>query len=585
VSLGAVLLALAGFSDSLAQSDDSLQQPAASPWGVSSSSGSFRTHADWVPKIAEAGVATVRLFPEWREIEPLKGVWKWERTDALVKTAAENKVEINAILMGSAPGEQKTHAFPTASLTDWSNYVATVVSRYKGRIRYWEVWNEGNGGFNDGHHTTADYAKLAVSTYEAAKHADPNAKVGLTVASFDAPYLSHAIQAMVQEGKPNSFDFLCIHPYEIADGLADADGEIPFLWMSRLLRDMLKSSAPERGAAEIWITEVSRRIEKRNGSAVTEADAAKGLVKLYAMAVAQGVRRTQWFEAQDPANEDQGFGLLNREGKPRASYLALKTLSARLGARPKVVGWLALGRDGKGYGFVFENGNVPVLVAWMPLGRSEPPLTFAGDVEVVDALSDVQTPLKAGQPLELTDRPVLVAGLPAGLVQVARSNASQAFPWGGSYSAVQTVNGQPGLPEGGQGIFQVRRDATPTVRFPDGSAGILVRGDQSVCFYVHPSFAGIQTKEYYIRVSVRRVAPGNVGMNLFYELADSQGRTPYRNREQWFSAAPDMGWQTNTWHVTDACFSKMWGYDFSLRPEQSVPFVIGKVEVSTVPFK
>jgi hypothetical protein len=44
-------------------------------------------------------------------------------------------------------------------------------------------------------------------------------------------------------------------------------------------------------------------------------------------------------------------------------------------------------------------------------------------------------------------------------------------------------------------------------------------------------------------------------------------------------------WQTYTWHVTEACFAKMWGYDFSIRPEQSVPFVIGKVEVSTIPFK
>jgi hypothetical protein len=44
-------------------------------------------------------------------------------------------------------------------------------------------------------------------------------------------------------------------------------------------------------------------------------------------------------------------------------------------------------------------------------------------------------------------------------------------------------------------------------------------------------------------------------------------------------------WQTYTWHVTDACFATMWGYDFSIRPEQSVPFVIGKVEVSTIAFK
>jgi hypothetical protein len=29
----------------------------------------------------------------------------------------------------------------------------------------------------------------------------------------------------------------------------------------------------------------------------------------------------------------------------------------------------------------------------------------------------------------------------------------------------------------------------------------------------------------------------------------------------------------------------MWGYDFTISPEQSIPFAIGKIEVSTVPFE
>jgi hypothetical protein len=29
----------------------------------------------------------------------------------------------------------------------------------------------------------------------------------------------------------------------------------------------------------------------------------------------------------------------------------------------------------------------------------------------------------------------------------------------------------------------------------------------------------------------------------------------------------------------------MWGYDFVIRPEQSIPFVLGNFEVSTEPFK
>jgi hypothetical protein len=562
------------------------QEPAAGPWGISSSAGSTRNVAEWFPKMSAAGVTSVRLFPEWRDFEPTKGTWQWDRADALVEAAVKNKIEINAILMGSSPGDKRAHAFPMDDLDGWSNFVSAVVGRYKNRIHAWEIWNEGNGGFNDGKHTTADYAKLAAATYAAAKKAGAHAKIGLTVASFDAPYLNQAILAMAREGKPNSFDYLCIHPYEIADHLGEADGEIPFLWMTRHLRDMLKASAPERAGAEIWITEVARRVEKRKGHVVSEQDAAKALAKIYTMAIAQGIARTQWFEAQDPVGEDQGFGLLARSGAARASYATFKTLTTRLGPAPKYLGWLAPGKQGKAYGFVFQGKSEPILVAWMPAGQSEMTLQFVG-AQMVDLSSGDVSVCAPGRYVTLTDSPVLFFDVPAALLKEAQANAGKSFPWGGDHSAATAVHCEPGNADGNSGVFQVGRAANPTVKFADGSTGILARGDigQAVSFYVHPSFANFQTKEYHVRVRVRRVAPGNVGMNLQYEAADSQGRTPYKNRGQWFGLTADDDWQTYTWHVTDACFAKMWGYDFSLRPEQSVPFVIGKVEVSTLPFK
>jgi hypothetical protein len=537
--------------------------------------------------MAEARVATVRLFPEWRTFEPKKGTWKWDDGDTLVKTAADNKLNINAILMGSPPGAKTAHAFPMDNLDDWSNYVSAVVGRYHKQIHYWEVWNEGNGGFNDGRHTTADYAKLAVTTYAAAKKADAQARVGLSVASFDAPYLHQTVLAMAKAETPDRFDYLCIHPYEITDGLADADGEIPFLWMTRLLRDMLKASAPKRADAEIWITEVGRRVEKNKDRVVTEEQAATTLVKVYTMAIAQGIARTQWFEGRDPVGEDQGFGLLKRDGSARPSYQMLKTLKTLLGSVPKYEGWLALGRDGRGYGFVFEGKSAPILVGWMPAGGREKTISFPADVEVIRTPNTATTTLKGGRPLELTDAPVIVVGLPADMVKQARANAGKSFPWGGDYSTAGTVSCQPGLPDANHGVFQTGRARTPMVKFSDGSTGILVQGDinHPVSFFVHPSFGNLQTKEYYIRATVRRVGEGNVGMNLFYEVADSQGRTPYKNVGQWFGVTAAFGWQTYTWHVTDACFSKMWGHDLSLRPEKSIPFVIGKVEVSTEPLK
>lgn len=577
-------MAAAGIHSATARAADA----PASPWGASSSGSSFRSHAQWFPKMAEAGVATVRLFPEWRAIEPEDGTWQWEAADSLVDTATRNGLKISGLLLGSSPGTEASHAFPMNDLDDWSEYVSAVAGRYREQIRYWEVWNEGNGSFNDGGNTTSDYAKLAIASYEAAKRANAQAQVGLTVASFDLPYLNQTILAMAKAGKPDSFDYLCIHPYEVADGISnDVDGEIPFLWMNHLLRDMLKDSAPERSDAEIWITEVGRWIGTRNERTVSEADAAKALVKLYTMSIAQGIARVQWFEAQAPQGEDQGFGLLEQDGTARDAYQALALLKKALGAKPAYQGWLALGGSGRGYGFVFQGHSYPVLVAWMPKGLTDRSLSFSGDVKVTDPSNGTSRTLKASQVLELSEAPVLVTGLPTELRDQARLNAGKRFPWGGDHADTRTVSIRPGTADADKGVFLLGEGERRRFDFADGSSGIQMEGDieHPANFYVHPSFASPQTRDYYIRVAVRRLGSGNVGMNLLYEIADSQGRTPYVNRGKWFGASQDSGWQTYTWHVSDASFSKMWGYDFSIRPEQSVPFVLGKVEVSTQPFK
>ncbi|MGQ7416472.1 hypothetical protein ACTGY7_11130, partial [Streptococcus suis] len=90
-----------------------------------------------------------------------------------------------------------------------------------------------------------------------------DAQVGLTVASFDAPYLHQTIRTMAQQETPNRFDYLCIHPYELAGNIQHPDGEIPYLWMNHTIRTILKSAAPDRADAELWITEVGRPLSHR----------------------------------------------------------------------------------------------------------------------------------------------------------------------------------------------------------------------------------------------------------------------------------------------------------------------------------
>ncbi|TWT34742.1 glycoside hydrolase family protein [Blastopirellula retiformator] len=570
-------------SPALAQSPEE----SVGPWGVSSSASAFRNHTEWFPKVASAGVTSVRLFPGWRSFQPELGQWNWKQGDQLVESAQQHDLQLTAILMGTPPGSKFLHAFPVDNLPAWSQFVEGTVAHYGDQVRYWEVWNEGNGGFNDAHHTTVDYAKLAATTYDAAKQGNANAQVGLTVASFDPDYLQQTITAMRDAGAADKFDFLCIHPYEIAGGLRSKNGEIPFLWMNQTLRNMLQEVAPEKADAPIWISEVGDKLNAGGRTPTTDIDAANALVKIYTMAIAQGIDRTQWFEAQDPYSEESGFGLLNRNGEGRPSFAALKTLASQLGEKPNYLGWLALGEQAAGYGFVFAGPQANLMVAWSPVGTQHS-LTFPTMVVVADPITGKLHRYEAGETVTLTNAPQLITSLSPTLVAQAIANAEKPFPWGGDYRDAKTVRFAAGQTDETTGIFPLHRDAYPTVTFADGSSGLLVQGDigHPLGLFVHPTFASLQTRDYYVRVKVRRVSPGNVGMNLLYEYADTQGKGPYKNSGRWFGVAKNAsGWQTGVWHVKDACFAKMWGNDITIRPEQSVPFVIGEIEISTVPFE
>lgn len=116
------------------------------------------TYNTW-PSSMQFGI--VRLWDtgtRWKDIEPTQGNWDWVRFDYYVNTAVQNNEEI-IYTMGITPHWASARpADPdeggTAEPTDintWRNYVRTVATRYKGKIKYWEIWNEVNyGGFYTG---------------------------------------------------------------------------------------------------------------------------------------------------------------------------------------------------------------------------------------------------------------------------------------------------------------------------------------------------------------------------------------------------------------------------------------------------
>lgn len=123
----------------------------------------------------------------WPHLEPHKGEWNFKTFDDCVELARRNGVELLYTLGlsptwasarpddGSPYGDGPTAAEPK-NLDDWRNYVRTVATRYKGKIRYYEIWNEPNlKHFFSG--TPEQMVALAREAYTILKDVDPSIQV------------------------------------------------------------------------------------------------------------------------------------------------------------------------------------------------------------------------------------------------------------------------------------------------------------------------------------------------------------------------------------------------------------------------
>ena len=141
--------------------------------------------ANLLAQAARLGVPINRLHDGgssaflWRTIEPEKGQWVFDEADKAVAAHEKHDIDILGLLAAApdwATGEPDLEAWPgklpgRAHFDDWGNYVETLVRRYKGRIKYWEVWNEPYG-------LPADfYFELAKVTYQAAKRGWPEVRI------------------------------------------------------------------------------------------------------------------------------------------------------------------------------------------------------------------------------------------------------------------------------------------------------------------------------------------------------------------------------------------------------------------------
>ncbi len=149
----------------------------------------------------------------WREIEAAEGAYQWNRPDKIIDWCVANRRPV----VGGPLMQLDAHTLP-----DWlclwegdfenivsvvRDFIETVISRYRGKVAAWQCAARVNTGRALAL-TEEERLRLAVSTIEAVRQADPNTPV---ILRFDQPWAEYMARTDVD-----------LSPLHFADALVRA---------------------------------------------------------------------------------------------------------------------------------------------------------------------------------------------------------------------------------------------------------------------------------------------------------------------------------------------------------------------------
>ncbi len=181
-------------------------------------------------EIKAMGFGWVKQQFAWRDIEGAKkGAFDWSRSDEVIYRANVKGLDVLA-RMDNAPDWAAPGCFDPASASmgparntqDWTDFLKAFASRYKGRVRAYQIWNEPNLAreWCKQPPNPEQYAQLLKASYAAIKSVDPNALVisaGLTptTADFDQAMPDMKFFGRMYDAMSNNssgyFDLLGVH--------------------------------------------------------------------------------------------------------------------------------------------------------------------------------------------------------------------------------------------------------------------------------------------------------------------------------------------------------------------------------------
>ncbi len=314
--------------------------------------------------IADSGFKWIRQEFPWADIEidgkgdfvdrrnpPARSAW--DKYDNIVTLAEKYHLHIIARL--SSPPQWSHRGYkdlgqfgPPADFQDFADYVRAVVTRYKGRIHYYQIWNEPNiyPEWGEQRVNPEDYTKLLCMAYRTAKQVDPSvviisAALAPTVAQ-DGHDLSDLVflQRMYNAGAGRCFDVLSAQGYGLFSG--PGDHRVSPLITNVARHELLRDIMVQNGNANkpIWLSEMNWDAVPDKPSSiqgygeygvVTEAEQARYVPQVYERAKSEwpwvGVMAIWFFKRATDTEKNQAwyyFRMVEPDFSPTPLYTAMR---------------------------------------------------------------------------------------------------------------------------------------------------------------------------------------------------------------------------------------------------------------------
>lgn len=303
----------------------------------------------------DAGVTQIQAPATWWWIARAgQGSYEWSETDRLVAAAEARGLRVVMQITGTPDwvhpdlGALAHHDriwYPpvrnSAELSHWSDFVRDLMTRYRGRVAHYEIWNEQNwSDFWKPRPDPGAYARLLRAAFLAGRQADPAASIvfgGMT--TNDVGYLrafydsARSLWPAESASSDYYFNALGAHPYSaersprVLDDRYVDQGEFGEVDRNFLGIRRLKSLMDEREGADkqIYIGEYGFSTTRTWMEAVPDDLRAQYLRDAYALAAAEGyVTGMSWYGFVPNTGTPAEWATVDAELNPSLTFEALR---------------------------------------------------------------------------------------------------------------------------------------------------------------------------------------------------------------------------------------------------------------------